>query len=117
MKTFAAIFLLEVAGVALTAFGCRFALRHYRQAGWHLALVAAVVASALFVLLTDGSLLLRPPLRDQGKTSLAIVFQGFLLWISITIIPTLIVVYQYRKKARCDGKKMVERPDEPNERQ
>src|SRR5262249_12643862 len=97
MGIFIAILLLQVVAVASTAFGCRLAVRHHRQAGWYLALLGAILASVLFVLVTDSGFIFHPDRWERSKTSFVIIFRGFLLWLGLTIIPSLIVVRQYRK--------------------
>ena len=104
MEIFVVIFLLELVAVALTVFCCRLALRYNRQAGWYLAPLGAIGASVLFVLVTDGDFLFHPDRWEPSKTSFVIIFRGFLLWFGITIIPSSIVVRQYRKKGSQNGK-------------
>ena len=98
MEIFAAIFMLEVAAVALTALGCRLALRYNHLAGWYLALLGAIVSSILFTLVTDSGFLFHPDRWEHSKSSFGIVIRGFMLWLGITIIPCLEVVRHYRKR-------------------
>ena len=104
MEIFVAIFLLEVAAVALTALGCWLAFRCHRQVGWYLALLGAIGSSVLFVLITDSGFLFHPDRWEHSKTSFGIILRGFLLWLGMTIIPSLIVVRQYRKRVSQNEK-------------
>jgi len=98
MEIFVAIFLLEVTAVALTALTCQLALRRHRRAGWYLALLGAIGSSVLFVLVTDSGFLFHPDRWEHSKTSFGIIFRGFMLWVGMTIIPSMIVVRHYRKR-------------------
>ncbi len=99
---FAFIILLEAAAAALTAIGCRLSRRWHRHAGWHLALIGAVVAALLAIFCTEGRFLLHPErwswTGEHSKESFRALTFCFVWLTGMAIIPALFVVHFYRKR-------------------
>ena len=92
------VLLHDSAAAGLTALGCWLALRRHHKPGWYLALVGAVAVPTFEILFPDGGYVFHPERFEYSKTSPSIELQKFLFSILIAIIPTVLVVYYFRKK-------------------
>lgn len=107
MEGFVIIVLIECAAAFLTSIGCRLASRRHRQAGWYIALLAAVGVAVLFMFLDNGSLLFQPSQWSHHKCSLESLLIGFVSMIVIGLIPALFVVQHYREKFKKGARNVV----------
>jgi len=109
MQIFILTFLVGCAAAFVTTIGCRLASRRHRQAGWHIALLGAVVVAALMMYWDNGSLLFHPSQWSHNKRSLGSLLSEFMFLMLFSVIPALIVVRHYRQKFKQETGDVVSR--------
>src|SRR5437868_1547930 len=93
------IILIAAGAAYLTSIPCRAAESKDRRAAWHYALAGILGAAGLAMLFIFQADLFRPSEWHKGKVEMTLMVPvDFAVCCAVALIPSLIVVWTYRKK-------------------